>query len=81
MYLAHISDARVQTVKEHLLGTADMCREFAAVFGAEEQGELAGPGPASGGRTAFSCVGRGQTIASYDSILSAYRVCGGDGNS
>ena len=38
-YLAHISeDGRNQTVKEHLDGTAALCRGFAGAFGA---GELA----------------------------------------
>ncbi len=42
-YLAHRSeDYREQTVLEHLEGTASLCRQFAAVFGAEEQGMLAG---------------------------------------
>ena len=39
-YLAHIAeDGREQTLKAHLTGTAERCREFAAAFGA---GELAG---------------------------------------
>lgn len=39
-YLAHIAeDGREQTLKSHLTGTAERCREFAAAFGA---GELAG---------------------------------------
>lgn len=42
-YLAHTSeDKREQTVQEHLNGTADLCAGFASVFGAEEQGRLAG---------------------------------------
>lgn len=42
-YLAHISeDKRKQTVLQHLEGTADLCRRFAASFGAEELGDLAG---------------------------------------
>lgn len=42
-YLAHIAqDKREQTVLEHLNGTAKLCAEFAATFGAEEQGRLAG---------------------------------------
>ncbi len=43
-YLAHISEdgLRCQTVAEHLRGTADLCAGFAAAFGAEEQGRLAG---------------------------------------
>ena len=43
-YYAHISDdgLRRQTVTEHLEGTAALCREFAAAFGAGEYGELAG---------------------------------------
>ena len=42
-YLAHISeDHREQTVLEHLEGTASLSRHFAAAFGAEEQGQLAG---------------------------------------
>ena len=42
-YLAHISeDGRKQTVEEHLNGTAELCAQFAAVFGAEEQGRLIG---------------------------------------
>lgn len=41
-YLAHISkDGKEQTVKEHLLGTARYCKEFANVFGCGEQGMLA----------------------------------------
>ena len=42
-YLAHISeDGREQSVLEHLTGTAELCSQFAAAFGAEEQGRLAG---------------------------------------
>lgn len=42
-FLAHIAtDGREQTVAEHLSGTADLCARFAASFGAEEQGRLAG---------------------------------------
>ena len=42
-YLAHrAKDGREQTVLEHLTGTADLCGRFAAAFGAEEQGRLAG---------------------------------------
>lgn len=43
-YYAHISDdgLRLQTVAEHLNGTAARCRAFAAAFGAEADGELAG---------------------------------------
>lgn len=42
-YLAHISAAgQTQTVLEHLTGTAELCAHFAAAFGAEEQGRLAG---------------------------------------
>lgn len=42
-YLAHIAqDGREQTVREHLDGTAQLCAGFAAAFGAQEQGRLAG---------------------------------------
>lgn len=42
-WLAHrAEDGREQTVLEHLKGTADLCAQFAAAFGAEEQGYLAG---------------------------------------
>lgn len=42
-YLAHIAqDGRQQTVSEHLNGTAKLCADFAAAFGAEDQGRLAG---------------------------------------
>ena len=42
-YLAHIAqDGRQQTVSEHLNGTAELCADFAAAFGAEGQGRLAG---------------------------------------
>lgn len=42
-YLAHVAeDGRVQTVLEHLLGTAQRSAAFAASFGAGAQGELAG---------------------------------------
>lgn len=42
-YLAHLSDdGRKQTVLDHLKGTADRCAAFAAAFGAEAQGGLAG---------------------------------------
>ena len=42
-YLAHISeDQRRQTVLQHLEGTAQLCGRFAAAFGAEELGRLAG---------------------------------------
>ena len=42
-YLAHIAqDGRQQTVSEHLNGTAELCADFAATFGAEDQGRLTG---------------------------------------
>lgn len=42
-FLAHrAEDGREQTVREHLTGTAELCAEFAAAFGAEDQGRLAG---------------------------------------
>ena len=42
-YLAHLSeDGREQTVLAHLEGTAARSAAFAAAFGAEEQGRLAG---------------------------------------
>ena len=46
-YYAHTREGKDgktehQTVEEHLTGTAVLCREFAASFGAAEQGELAG---------------------------------------
>jgi len=45
-YLAHRTEddenEREQTILEHLKGTANLCAEFAAAFGAEEQGRLAG---------------------------------------
>ena len=42
--LAHISEdgLRVQTVAEHLQGTAKLCEHFANVFGAEQAGCYAG---------------------------------------
>ena len=43
VYYAHVApDGRRQTVLEHLTGTAERCRQFAAEFGAGPQGELAG---------------------------------------
>ena len=42
-YLAHIAeDGREQTVEAHLLGTAELAKRFAAAFGAEADGALAG---------------------------------------
>lgn len=42
-YLAHrAEDGREQTVLEHLEGTARLCAQFAAAFGAQDQGHLAG---------------------------------------
>ncbi|MCI8423051.1 MAG: CRISPR-associated helicase Cas3' [Lawsonibacter sp.] len=42
-FLAHkTEDKREQTIQEHLNGTADLCAGFAAAFGAEGQGRLAG---------------------------------------
>lgn len=46
-YYAHVREREdgsreYQTVAQHLLGTAELCREFAAAFGAEADGELAG---------------------------------------
>lgn len=43
MYLAHIADdGKTQTVKEHLTGTAKLASDFASVFDAADQAELAG---------------------------------------
>lgn len=42
-YLAHIAeDGREQTVEAHLLGTAELAKRFAAAFGAEADGAVAG---------------------------------------
>ena len=46
-YYAHIRQDEngqtiYQTVAEHLTGTAALCREFAADFGAEADGDLMG---------------------------------------
>ncbi len=42
-FLAHTTpDGRVQTILEHLEGTAGRCARFASGFGAEEQGRAAG---------------------------------------
>ena len=45
-YYAHVREnangrKEYQTVAQHLTGTAELCREFAAAFGAEADGELA----------------------------------------
>lgn len=43
IYFAHTAlDGRRQTVYDHLEGTAQLCAQFAAPFGGEEQGRLAG---------------------------------------
>lgn len=43
MYYAHIrNDGAVQTVKEHLEGTARRCSEFASAFGESERGYMLG---------------------------------------
>ena len=43
MYCAHIrDDGAVQTVMEHLVGTAQLCASFAQRFGEEERGRLLG---------------------------------------
>lgn len=43
MYYAHIrEDGAVQTVQEHLMGTAQLCGCFARRFGEEERGRLLG---------------------------------------
>lgn len=43
IYNAHSApDGRQQTVRAHLEGTAQLCAQFAAPFGGEEQGRLAG---------------------------------------
>lgn len=46
-YYAHVREnahghKEYQTVAQHLTGTAELCREFAAAFGAEADGALAG---------------------------------------
>lgn len=41
-YIAHKQETRVQTVKEHLVGTAQLAREFAEKFGKEEWGYCCG---------------------------------------
>ena len=46
-YYAHVREnahghKEYQTVAQHLTGTAELCRKFAAAFGAEADGELAG---------------------------------------
>ena len=46
-YYAHVresanSDKEYQTVARHLTGTAELCRGFAAAFGTDADGDLAG---------------------------------------
>ena len=41
-YIAHKDGERVQTLKEHLEGTAQLASEFAAKFGKEEWGYCCG---------------------------------------
>lgn len=46
-YYAHVQEEAIggreyQTVARHLIGTAELCRGFAAAFGAEADGQLAG---------------------------------------
>ena len=46
-YYAHVRESandnkKYQTVAQHLTGTAELCRGFAAAFGADADGELAG---------------------------------------
>lgn len=42
-YLAHLSaTGQIQTVFEHLCGTASLAKDFVRPFGGEEQAELAG---------------------------------------
>ena len=46
-YYAHVREnangrKEYQTVAQHLTGTAELCREFAAAFGADADGDLAG---------------------------------------
>ncbi len=46
-YYAHVREnadgsEKYQTVAQHLTGTAELCRKFAAAFGVEADGELAG---------------------------------------
>lgn len=42
MYLAHVSDGRVQHLADHLHGTAAAAERFAAVFGEESAGKICG---------------------------------------
>lgn len=42
VYLAHMAGERIQTVTEHLSGTAELAARFARAFDAEEQGRLVG---------------------------------------
>lgn len=42
MYVAHSNDNRIQTVEEHLAGTAELAKEFASPFGADEYGYCVG---------------------------------------
>ena len=43
MFYAHIrEDGKVQTVEEHLRGTAKRCARFASRFGEEERGYMLG---------------------------------------
>ena len=43
MFYAHIrEDGKVQTVEEHLRGTAERCARFASRFGEEERGYMLG---------------------------------------
>ena len=91
-YLAHRSeDGREQTVQEHLRGTADLCAQFAAAFGAAAQGELVGLAHdigknsqafqerLNGGRIVDHATAGAVECAKFDAVWAAHCVAGHHG--
>lgn len=77
VYIAHIADdGRIQSVKEHLTGTSDLCSSFSKAFDATEIGRKIGLLHDIGKYSeAFQSKIRGKTISVDHSTAGAYE-CG-----
>ena len=75
-YIAHMNNQGVQTIKEHLIGTAELSGEFAAKFGKQDWGYCCGMLHDIGKYAAdFQGKIRGEHERKVDHATAGARVC------
>lgn len=75
-YIAHMNNQGVQTIKEHLIGTAELSGEFAAKFGKQDWGYCCGMLHDIGKYSAdFQGKIRGEHERKVDHATAGARVC------